>query len=227
MGLVAEYEVICEALPFVEVAAGVPEATLAVELQPSEDWYTAFVVQVVDGPAESVERAFAAAAFVEEYTPIQRADGTPSYRIQPALGMETQLGKYVDDVSELQALAATDATIECIRVTPTGWIQSGWFADRATLNEFCSFWQRNGEFTLRRLTSDSGAGDPGEGLTDPQREALRSAYEMGYFEIPRTTSLNEVAAELDITASSLSERLRRAQTHLVEASVAGPDPSVQ
>jgi len=39
---------------------------------------------------------------------------------------------------------------------------------------------------------------------------------MGQFDIPRQASLEDVAAELDISASSLSERLRRAQTHLVE-----------
>jgi predicted DNA binding protein len=220
MGLVAEYEITCEGLPLVGVATAAPEATLEVELQPSEDWYAAFVVQITDGSVESVEQAFESVTFVEEYTPVQRADGTPHYRIQPALGMEAQLGEYVDDVSDLQTLAATDAAIECIRVTPTGWVQSGWFADRATLDEFRSFWQRNGEFTLRRLTRDGVAGDSDQGLTGPQREALRSAQEMGYFDIPRTASLDEVATDLDITASSLSERLRRAQDHLVETTVA-------
>ncbi|WP_081655489.1 helix-turn-helix domain-containing protein [Halopiger goleimassiliensis] len=40
---------------------------------------------------------------------------------------------------------------------------------------------------------------------------------MGYFEIPRATSLNEVSHKLDSFAPALSERLRRAQTRLVEA----------
>ena len=61
-------------------------------------------------------------------------------------------------------------------------------------------------------------------LTDRQWEVLGTAYEMGYFEIPRTASLDGVADELDITASSLSERLRRAQTHLVETTVASTWP---
>ncbi|MDG5776024.1 helix-turn-helix domain-containing protein [Haloarculaceae archaeon H-GB2-1] len=47
---------------------------------------------------------------------------------------------------------------------------------------------------------------------------------MGYFAIPRTASLDDVAAELGISASSLSERLRRAQTHLVETTVASTWP---
>lgn len=223
MGFVAEYEITCEGLPFVEVAAAVPDATLEVALQPSEERYAAFDVLIVDGPSASVERILKSTAFVDECTRVRRADGTPRYRVRPAIGMEARLGEYVDDVAELQALAASDAAIESIRVTPTGWVQSGRFADRETLAEFRSFWERNGGFTLRRLTPDGGP-DPSAGLTDPQREALRAAYESGYFDIPRAASLEDVAAELDITASSLSERLRRAQTHLVETTVAGSEP---
>jgi predicted DNA binding protein len=43
---------------------------------------------------------------------------------------------------------------------------------------------------------------------------------MGYYEIPQAASLDAVADRLGITASSLSERLRRAQTHLIETTVA-------
>jgi len=224
MGLIAEFEITCEGLPFVEVAAAVPEATVEVEFQPSDEWYTAFVVGVVEGPAERVEDTFESVSFVDEYTRFERDDETPWYRVEPAVSMPTRLGPYVDDVEELQAMAAADARIDRTRATPTGWVQRGWFADRAALDRFRSYWQRNGEFRLRRLVP-SADGDADAGLTPPQREALRTAYEMGYFEIPRTASLAEVAAKLDITASSLSERLRRAQTHLVESTVAAPDPS--
>ncbi len=216
MGLIAEYEITCECLPLVAVAAVVPEATLYVELQPNQGGRTPFIVHVTHGTHAAVERAFESAAFVAEYTLVGRTGKTNRYQLLPAVGREAQLGEQIEDLSELHALATTDSIIKQIRVTPTGWIQTGWFADRAVLDEFRTFWQRNGEFTLRRLTRDGEVKEPRERLTDPQREALWTAYEMGYFEIPRTADLNEVATELGITASSLSERLRRAQTHLVE-----------
>lgn len=219
MGLLAEYEIRCEGLPFVAVAREVPAATLELEFHPSESQYTAFLVQVTEGPSERVEQAFESATFVGESVPVEREGTTPCYRVDPAIPMDDQLGDYVDDVSELQALAAADADIKCMRVTSTGWIQSGWFADRETLDRFRAFWQRNGTFTLRRLTPAGGDGARQGGLTDRQREALLTAHEMGYFEIPRTASLEDVASELDITASSLSERLRRAQSHLVDTAV--------
>ncbi|MFC7057570.1 helix-turn-helix domain-containing protein [Halovenus salina] len=221
MGLLAEYEITCEGLPFVAVAKEVPETTLELKFHPSESHYTAFLVRVTEGPADAVEQAFEAGAFVADYAPIEREDATPCYRVEPAISisMRDQLGDYVDDVTELQALAAADADIKGIRVTATGWIQSGWFADRETLDSFRSFWERNGRFQLRRLTPAADAGDADAGLTDRQREALLTANEMGYFEIPRTASLEDVADELEITASSLSERLRRAHSHLIDTVV--------
>jgi hypothetical protein len=224
MGLIAEYEVTCECLPLVAVAADVPEATLDVELQPNHGDRPPFIVHATHGTPATVERAFESSSFVAEYTLVGRAGETSQYQVLPAVGLEAQLGGQIEDLSELRALATTDSIIERIRVTPTGWIQTGWFADRAVLDEFRTFWQRNGEFTLQRLTRDGKPEAPGDGLTDPQREALRTAYEMGHFDIPRTTSLDDVAAELGITASSLSERLRRAQTHLIETTVASTWP---
>jgi predicted DNA binding protein len=61
----------------------------------------------------------------------------------------------------------------------------------------------------------------GEGyeLTETQREALVLAYERGYFDTPRETSLEEVAEELGITQQSLSSRLRRGHRRLIRATL--------
>lgn len=56
-------------------------------------------------------------------------------------------------------------------------------------------------------------------LTETQREALVLAYERGYFDSPRRTSLEEVAAELGITQQSLSSRLRRGHRRLIKATL--------
>jgi len=46
-------------------------------------------------------------------------------------------------------------------------------------------------------------------LTDKQRAALETAIEMGYFEVPRTAHLDDIATELGISPSSASALLRR------------------
>lgn len=53
-------------------------------------------------------------------------------------------------------------------------------------------------------------------LTDRQHAVLRTAYEEGYYEYPRTTTQDEVAAAMDITGSTVAEHLRNAEATLVE-----------
>lgn len=55
----------------------------------------------------------------------------------------------------------------------------------------------------------------GYDLTEAQREALVLAYEMGYFDSPRTASLEDVAAEIGISQQSVSSRLRRGHRRLI------------
>ncbi|WP_058992859.1 helix-turn-helix domain-containing protein [Haloarcula sp. CBA1127] len=220
MGLIAEFQIYCDALPLVSVAETVPEASIAFSLQYNHGRRPLFIVTVTGGSKQAVERALTNAYDVQEWTRIGTAGDTRRYQAVPALSFEEQLGDQIDDLDGLEALATADAIIERITVTADGWEQMGWFADRAAFTEFASFWQRNAGFELERLTRDSEPKQPGNGLTDRQLEALRTAYERGYFEIPRRTSLDAVAQELNISASSLSERLRRAQTQLIQETVA-------
>lgn len=53
-------------------------------------------------------------------------------------------------------------------------------------------------------------------LTDRQREIMGIAYRSGYFEFPRKNDLTEIAADLAIRPSTLSEILRRAEAKIVK-----------
>ncbi|WP_227377759.1 helix-turn-helix domain-containing protein [Haladaptatus halobius] len=53
------------------------------------------------------------------------------------------------------------------------------------------------------------------GLTDTQRETLLSAVDYGYFEIPRESSLAELATQLGISQNAASERIRCGVKQLV------------
>ncbi|WP_245154567.1 helix-turn-helix domain-containing protein [Halorussus marinus] len=108
-------------------------------------------------------------------------------------------------------------------VTEHGWKVSTEFADRTDLEAFHDVCQRDAiDFQPHRLcTADHSPND--YGLTPPQREALLAAYRHGYFDIPRTADLAEVSAELDVTTSALSERLRRGTRKLVDHTVASSE----
>jgi len=220
MSLIAEFEIHCEQLPLVSVAAAVPTATLHLELQFAHGPQPLFLLTVIDGRREPIDAALTAADDVATYTHIGEAGDTQRYQAAPAYSLDEQLGGALDDLAELKTLAQTETIIDRIEVMSTGWTQTGWFAHREAFDAFRRFWQRQSEFRLRRLTRNDAPEPAGEGLTDNQREALRTAYELGYFEIPRGASLEEVATELGISASSVSERLRRGQTQLIEETVA-------
>jgi predicted DNA binding protein len=60
-------------------------------------------------------------------------------------------------------------------------------------------------------------------LTDAQREAVALAYEHGYFDSPRETTLSALADELGITQQALGSRLQRATRRLVERTLDDDD----
>ncbi len=74
---------------------------------------------------------------------------------------------------------------------------------------------------LLRVTSDSegGLGDISEldlsVLSEKQRVAMERAVRMGYYDADTTVSLSEMAADLDISPSALSQRLKRAEEKLM------------
>jgi len=54
-------------------------------------------------------------------------------------------------------------------------------------------------------------------LRPEQQQVLELAAEMGYYETPRETTLDDLAAELDCPRSTVSYRLRRAEAQLVSS----------
>ncbi|SNR34591.1 helix-turn-helix domain-containing protein [Halorubrum vacuolatum] len=46
-------------------------------------------------------------------------------------------------------------------------------------------------------------------LTPAQRRTLHTAYETGYFEVPRRTSLSQLSEQFDVSDTAVSQRLRR------------------
>lgn len=61
------------------------------------------------------------------------------------------------------------------------------------------------------------------GVTDRQREVLCTALEQGYFAVPRETSLEELATELEVSGQALSAVLRRGQANLLRHTLAAED----
>lgn len=91
------------------------------------------------------------------------------------------------------------------------------FADRNVLSAFRDECDENGIALVTQWTMhpEGPKGPRQHDLTPTQRDTLLAAFERGYFDIPRTISLDELADELGISHQSASERLRRGYAHLV------------
>lgn len=83
-----------------------------------------------------------------------------------------------------------------------------------------------GQFELESMNQIERPGEPLDGgrlsevlitkLADEQLTVLETAYNMGYFDVPREVSAKDVADRLDISQSTFSERLRTAERNLFD-----------
>jgi len=155
-----------------------------------------------DGDLDEFEAALGRDETVAEYTLVEDAGDHRLYRV--AVSEQTPVSLYpVDDrmeASRLDVTSSADGVDARLR-----------FPDRESLSEFRPRVEARGvDATLRGVYSDteSALGDE-YGLSAKQREALVTAAELGYYDVPRQASLSDVADDLDVSPQAASERLRR------------------
>lgn len=140
---------------------------------------------------------------------IDRAPSQPLYRIE------------FEDPPPCPSLHRPDLLIERAKGTPEEWH----FRIRASDGEALRAVQRDCHerdvrFEVRRLDRSSPtAVSDRYGLTDGQREALVTAFEEGFFEVPRETNLVEIGEKLGVSGQAASERLRRAERKIIRTTV--------
>ncbi|NEU55743.1 bacterio-opsin activator domain-containing protein [Halorussus sp. MSC15.2] len=91
------------------------------------------------------------------------------------------------------------------------------FPDREAVSrthDFCR--DRDLDIDVEQIHELENRDEQGQyGLTAQQYEAVTTALETGYYEVPRETSARDLADELAISHQALSERLRRGHGNLV------------
>lgn len=68
---------------------------------------------------------------------------------------------------------------------------------------------------LERLTDYRGPTSHLDSLTDRQQEMIQTAYSMGYYEVPREASTDDIASEVELDPSTVAEHLQRAERNLL------------
>ena len=113
------------------------------------------------------------------------------------------------------------ATVQEATASDGEWHLRALFPDRDGLSAMNEYAQENGvDLDMKKIYGTDDFEMARYNLTELQYEALAAAAEQGYYEVPRETDSEELAAELNISHQALSERLRRATKSLVVSALA-------
>lgn len=109
------------------------------------------------------------------------------------------------------------------------WVVRIMFDDPSALSDFHDFSSAYDiEFDLRRLYGGDNLASPNLPDVSPEQRALvETAYQQGFFEVPRGTTLGELADEFDISTNAASKRLRRGLANVLHGTAIGSSPSVE
>lgn len=106
------------------------------------------------------------------------------------------------------------AVIRSIRGSAGGWEFRLAFPSDAAVTRFFDFCgDHDVPFTIHRTFEETN--DRPHGLTEVQNRTLQKALEAGYFDVPRRASLIDIADDLGLSDTAVSQRLRRGLRTLV------------
>jgi predicted DNA binding protein len=133
---------------------------------------------------------------------------------------------YIEHTPETKLISTAVADVNGVMLhTETrdeGWLVRLLLPERAALNTIWE-WTTDEDIDVEVMeiygNQDAG-GDTSFGLTDEQEAALTTALREGYFDEPRSASLEEIAEEMDLSSTAVSGRLRRGMRNLVAATIA-------
>jgi len=123
----------------------------------------------------------------------------------------------------LEAFRTFDMAIEDATGTADEWKFRVFYEDHGTLSEFRQHCvDHEIPLTVERVYNPSPPDDDTPyDLTSDQLEAIRLAFDDGYFDIPRETTMTDMGDELGISRQAVSNRLRRGMVQLLDHTIDG------
>lgn len=123
----------------------------------------------------------------------------------------------------VEALLNTNATVLDAHGTAETWDFRLRFPAHEDLSTFnIALTEKGIPVTLRRIYHPPL--DDVTPISPVQRETLLAAYRQGYFQVPRRINQADLAQELEISDSALSQRIRRGISKLIETDLVSEDP---
>lgn len=209
--LFAEIYVSHERLVLVPTITSTTDVTIQMEGTPMTE-STFLFVSVVGSDFTSFERSLETDATVREATLFSAAADQRVYRIRP-------------DPDVLPFLpTATDIGVRPLDVKSgnDGWVVRIQMLSRESLIELRKACLEFGTtFRVRQLyDADPNTETDSARLTEHQRDTVLTAYQSGYYNVPRGISQGELAEKLDVSTSAISQQLRRATGQLIASTFA-------
>ncbi|UPV77104.1 helix-turn-helix domain-containing protein (plasmid) [Halorussus limi] len=156
--------------------------------------------------SENIVKQFSEHPGVRDIREVDHADGEYLMRCE-----------WVPDYdSVLDALIAPEVILLSAIGTVEGWTFELRGESRDSIAEFKEYCHDHGVPVALTELHALRPLDAKLNLTETQREALRLAYERGYFNSPRETTLQEIAEELGISQQALGSRIQRGNRRLIE-----------
>ncbi|USZ67627.1 helix-turn-helix domain-containing protein [Halorussus salilacus] len=212
MSVIAELAVPVDDFPLGRALAATPEMRVELErIVPTGngvlpffwvwgDDVDAFVESVRDNPG------------IDRLTVLDRVDG----------GALVQ-AVWTDEPGLIGGILASEATLLEVRRRDGVWLFRLRSPDHeavAGLQRYCADHGVDLRLNWIHTLSEFEAGEQ-YGLTDDQRRTLLAAFEAGYFDDPRGTTLEELADEFEVSPRAVSKRLRRGLRNLVDSALVG------
>ena len=219
MSLIGEAEIGSPLLQ--EALEAAPDVVLHVEDIRTVDGETRLMFRAEGENVDAFEAGLETDSTIATYRFIAAVDDDRLYR--------ATLSDHGQARSTYDVALAQDIVVFDQEVTVEGMVVQARLPDRealATYREACR--EMDIPFAIRRLYSadestEEAASEGWFGVTRAQREALVHALDAGYFDVPRRTDLQSMAAALDVSPQALSARLRRGQYNLVTNTLADDD----
>lgn len=128
----------------------------------------------------------------------------------------------------VQVLTSPETTIMEAVSENEHWSLRVLYPTRDALTETIEYCKEKGlTFDIKSIHEMEGEPSGRYGLSEVQYRTLTAAAEAGYYQVPREITMEELAAECDVSHQALSERLRRAVDTLVAHTVRVGPPSDQ
>jgi predicted DNA binding protein len=208
MSVVADFTVPADSFLLPEALAAAPGMAVEAERLASHSVEWVFPYHWASGgDFERFREGMADDPTVADVNAIEEAEGAVLYQVE-----------WTDDVVDL-ITEITDQHGSILEATARAetWRLQLRFSAEEKVPAFREHFAENGRtFRVNRVFAPAAPRQREYDLTAEQRETLVTAFEAGYFDVPRELTIDQLADALDVSSNAVSQRLRRASANLVE-----------